>query len=506
MSDTNKTSAQWKSEQQRAERKERLAKMKSKDGGKKQIKTTNPAVRITVSIIVIIALLWVGVWAAIRSGLPHHWFTAVTIGSIEVKAVDVNYYYYQQLSAYGLNPAESDSQDTLKADSGIEGFKTNADYLKDQAVQQLQQDVMLADQAQKAGITLAEEDAELIETYLANLKQAAAQEGQTFDNYLVNALGPGMNEAVLRRCVERMLLADRFAEEKKASFTFDEAELQAAYEKDKNQYDLVDYRAFYFASNAASDATSAEKTKAMEEAKNKADEMLSRITDEDSFRALCIEYSDKEESINYQTNDASLYTNKYYNNITPIVVRDWLFDEARKPGDKSVVESTSGYYVLMFLNRQRADYERVNVRHILIQVNRQSASDEEIETARKKAQSILDTYLNGEKTEEAFAALAKENSADSNAEQGGLYEGIYRGQMVSEFDAWCFDPARKAGDTGLIQTDYGFHVMYFIGKDGIDWKIRAEETLREEAFQKYLDELVKQYPYSINAFGYRFVG
>ena len=37
----------------------------------------------------------------------------------------------------------------------------------------------------------------------------------------------------------------------------------------------------------------------------------------------------------------------------------------------------------------------------------------------------------------------------SNASSGGLYTDIYRGQMVSEFEDWCFDPSRQAGDTGI---------------------------------------------------------
>jgi len=78
--------------------------------------------------------------------------------------------------------------------------------------------------------------------------------------------------------------------------------------------------------------------------------------------------------------------------------------------------------------------------------------------------------------------------------------------MVKEFEDWCFDPARMTGDTGIVQTDFGFHVMYYVGPAGMDWVFSATDTLKGEAYQAYLEEEVKNYPYKISTFGYRFVG
>ena len=61
-----------------------------------------------------------------------------------------------------------------------------------------------------------------------------------------------------------------------------------------------------------------------------------------------------------------------------------------------------------------------------------------------------------------FGELAKDNSADSNASDGGIYENVVPNQMVSTFNAWCFDSKRKEGDTAIVQTEYGYHIMYFV--------------------------------------------
>ena len=119
-------------------------------------------------------------------------------------------------------------------------------------------------------------------------------------------------------------------------------------------------------------------------------------------------------------------------------------------------------------------------------------TDEAWAAAEKKANDLLTEWKNGEHTEESFAFMAAENSADpGSAENGGLYEDVYPGQMVDAFDAWCFDASRQPGDTGIVKTEYGYHVMYFVGDDVPCWQVQVENTLRSrdtEAWQKGLTD------------------
>ncbi len=117
---------------------------------------------------------------------------------------------------------------------------------------------------------------------------------------------------------------------------------------------------------------------------------------------------------------------------------------------------------------------KVDVRHILIMPEGGTKgpdgkttvySEAEWETCRKKAQEVYDEYLNGVQTEERFSELAKTYSKDGNASSGGIYTDVQKNSMVGEFDAWIFDESRETGDTGLVKTQYGYHVMYFIRSD-----------------------------------------
>ena len=99
--------------------------------------------------------------------------------------------------------------------------------------------------------------------------------------------------------------------------------------------------------------------------------------------------------------------------------------------------------------------------------------------AKAKAEEILAAFNAGEKTEEAFGKLAAEKSTDTGSKSnGGLYEDVYPGQMVTNFNDWCFDAARQPGETGLVETEYGYHVMYFVSTSDTTYRdLMIESTL-----------------------------
>lgn len=122
--------------------------------------------------------------------------------------------------------------------------------------------------------------------------------------------------------------------------------------------------------------------------------------------------------------------------------------------------------------------------------------------AAQKAQDILDEYLAGEQTAEAFGELAKEYSTDSNASDGGLYTQVYRGEMLDAFENWCFDESRTPGDTGIVETTHGYHVMYFQGEDIPYWQVRCIDGLYTQWQNDiYESATVREHPLGINAAG-----
>lgn len=151
------------------------------------------------------------------------------------------------------------------------------------------------------------------------------------------------------------------------------------------------------------------------------------------------------------------------------------------------------------------DSKLVDVRHILVQVKGGFAdttgamthTDEEWAECEAAAQAILDQWLAGDKTEDSFAALANEKSEDpGSSTKGGLYEGVYMGQMVEPFETWCFDETRQYGDYGLVKTSYGYHVMFFVGSEPM-WKQHAAADWKNEQINLFLEEVIADYPVDV---------
>lgn len=151
----------------------------------------------------------------------------------------------------------------------------------------------------------------------------------------------------------------------------------------------------------------------------------------------------------------------------------------------------------------------VNVRHILIKpaASGEAGEDGEAELtdqdwadARARAEDLLAQWQSGEATEDAFALLASENTDDPGSQgTGGLYEGVYPGEMVAAFNDWCFDESRQPGDTGIVETEYGYHIMYFSSTlDHAHWYEVAEQDYLAARQQEILDGLTADDPLQAN--------
>ena len=148
----------------------------------------------------------------------------------------------------------------------------------------------------------------------------------------------------------------------------------------------------------------------------------------------------------------------------------------------------------------------MDVRHILVfpegadssTIRTEIFSEEAWAAAEQKANEILDAYLAGDLTEESFAALANEHSEDGGSNtNGGLYTDVMQGDMVENFDAWCFDAARKAGDVEIVKTVFGYHVMYFVDREAL-WPTYVREDMITERQTNLVNEAVAKYPVEID--------
>ncbi len=223
---------------------------------------------------------------------------------------------------------------------------------------------------------------------------------------------------------------------------------------------------------------------------------------------------DKEEEKKYST--ATENKDVLYSKVST-TMNEWLRDPARKDGDIKAIpyETTStgsdgkevktlkGYYVVLFQSVNDNNYALANVRHILVAfeggtqnstTGQTTYSQAEKDAAKEAAEALLKKWEDGAKTEDSFAELANKESDDGDGTTGGLYEDVYPGQMVTNFNDWCFDEKRESGDTGIVESEYGYHVMYYVGdseQNYRDYMITNDKLEKEmEDWQKSLNDAI----------------
>ncbi|MCX5688138.1 MAG: peptidylprolyl isomerase [Candidatus Omnitrophica bacterium] len=102
--------------------------------------------------------------------------------------------------------------------------------------------------------------------------------------------------------------------------------------------------------------------------------------------------------------------------------------------------------------------EEVSASHILIKVG-DKATPEEKQKAKEKIEALRVRALSGED----FAKLAKENSEDGSASNGGDLGSFGKGQMVKPFEDAAFN-LEKDQISAVVETQFGYHIIKALGK------------------------------------------
>lgn len=433
---------------------------------KAQERRSNRMYAIGAIVFVIVAV----VVLTFNSGVIQRGSAAVTIDGKEYKTNDVAFYFgnYYNRHAGDFTAVGLDTSKDLRAQDSLTEGETWFDFFLAAALDEMAGEVKLAEAAEAEGFDAAEEMDAAEENELAIMEMYGSFYGYTRDQYIRMMYGPYMTEKDFVRCVRRAALADAYTTAFEDAQSYDEATLTAAYESNTDAYDSVDVEYILFDSELTSEDPAEEKAAALAEMTEKANEAKARY-----------EAGEDLETISTELEGYYSHT-PYASNASASDLTTWAFAADREAGNAEVVTfGETGAYFAVFHSRSRNDYHTVSVRHILVD-------------DQATAEDLLKQFSEGEATEGDFAALAELNSEDpGSVNNGGLYEDIYKGQMVEPFQNWCFDEARQSGDTGIVESTNGFHVMYFVERNPLPyWQLEATQDLSEAASEEWLSGIV----------------
>lgn len=518
-----------KAEIYREERKARIAKAAKQNAKSIEKRTTLAKVaKKVVAIVLVVAIIGGIGWALIDNlGVVEKYTTALKVGDTKVSTAEFNYYYsmqyqqaaymqdyYQQNMGYDMGFDTSAAPDDQKTKDADGNEITWAEQFKTAAAEQAQFIIANYNEAVKAGLTLTDDEKKEIDETIESYRTNAAENNYSLNAYLRDSFGGGFTEKVFRKQLEMETLAQNFYNDKQSELltSVSDEEIKAEYDKNTKEYNYADvtYYTFAFATLTANEGETKEALEARQkEANNKvsaeAKAIFDGITDKASFVKAVRDYKNKDVDAEKAAADTADYTTKSaaatYSSLVTAVSEggaNWVFDAARKAGDKTIITGDKAAYIIM-IDKAAYVMNSVDVRHCLIQFeakDSKNVTDEEKQTAYSKAKKLYDEWLAGEKTEATFKQMAIDNSEDTgSAETGGLYEAIrISDNYVEAFENWCFNDSRKAGDSGIIETEYGYHIMYFVSDntEDLDWKNTIRTTLGEEDFTEFNDTLIAE--------------
>ncbi|MBQ3590532.1 MAG: peptidylprolyl isomerase, partial [Clostridia bacterium] len=315
----------------------------------------------------------------------------------------------------------------------------------------------------------------------AAMEESAGEYGYNIDTYLMAMFGSGVKTEDVRDSMELVTLGGKFYDKFNADLTYSDAEYEAYYEANKASYQTVDLITCTVKQNdfIAKDENGnpvGSITEAAAQAKEYAENMAAAASAEE-FRNAILAYNTDIKGLSAAEAETALAACEL-NGMTANAgnaASDWAF--SAKKGETKVVDASGGatydvYYLISAASRD--DSPTRNVRHLLLTTDTYGSE------AESAAQTIYDQWKAVNFDLEAFAALVYQFSEDPGSKAaGGLYENVSQGDMVPEFDAWLFDSSRKEGDTGMVNTSYGTHIMYYAGEAGPAWKAAADASLRQ---------------------------
>ena len=444
-----------------------------------------------VGIVFLVALVCLVASFPIRTYLATH-ETYVVINGEKVNKVEFDYVYNTSknnyitqygsyLSYFGLDTSKDLStqmySDTL----------TWQDYFEQNAVESLKQNKALMAEAKAAGFTYDTTDE--YNTFKETIKTSAAAAGVSDKEYVRSIYGSYATMGRIEEYVKNDMVMNAYYQKLQEDNAPSDDEIQSYYEENKATYDSVDYRLTTIEADlptepteladpveetaadttgttdgtAAADSTQdtayqpsdAEIAKAMDDAKVLADDAEQTVAKDGEAHE-----NEKKSSVNY-------------------MISDWLFDDARKAGDTTVITNDNShcYYVVAFEKRYLDETPSADVRVI-------------IPTEDKTGEEILEEWKNGAATEDSFAELCKKYTQDTSAvENGGLFEQVTKTGMTEELSNWIFDSSRQAGDTVAITVSDTTYVLYYIGQDQPEWKINIKNTLVSDTMSQHMQDI-----------------
>ena len=417
--------------------------------------------RFKIVSIVILAAVAVSIVFSIGTSFYNRYTvlnqTYFQVGDHDITRLEYNYYfnnvYSNYLSMYGSYVSMMGLDTTVDLDEqtypGNENM-TWKDYFDQSAVEQIQQIKAMADEARENGFEYdSSEDMASYETEIAAQAESASV---SESEYYALMYGDYATPSRIETFVEENLLASAYYNHLVEENQPADDEITAYYEENKNSYDTVTYRSFYFeVDTSAGEETGSEESTAAETT-TAAEETTVEETTLDTAEETAEETTAAEET---------------------------TVEETTTGAEETAAEETTAAEA----ETETASEEETGM------------TDEEIAAAmdelKVQADEMAARLEAGEDFEDLCVEYASEDQKENygGEEDGSLTEeGSYYGAPSVAAD-WLFDESRQEGDITVLESESlnRYYVVQFISRQN------DEETTNESIGNLLASQVVSEY-------------
>lgn len=420
--------------------------------------------------------------------------------------------YSSYLQYYGYDITKPISKQTSEC-TLAEG-KTWLEFFADMANSQIDQYLSACEAAYAEGYALTDEQITEVKNYVAQLQADALKNGyKNLDQLLAEYYVEGVTAETFERCLMLQQLSYSYMNDHSLSIEYTNDDLVKFREDHPEKFLMIDVIQYEFYAEYDKDASKEEKEAAAAIAKAKAEDFLAKNKTIESFKSAIVAL----EQAGGNTTDSPatiiskfLVDAEYYD--AEAAAKDaykpyyeWAYSADRKAGDTFLIEDqySNGekYYVVSCIVTPSYFYDYVtkDCRHILFYVNNKETDKDKLALekadALAKANALLNEFKSGSMTEDDFKALEKKCLDDKSAMEATAYYNVPKGYMVEEFENWIYGE-RTPGDCEIVETTYGYHVVFFIGNGLPAWQNDAKDGYISEVMTKYQEDIIKTYKVS----------
>ena len=451
-------------------------------------------------VFVVLGVLLITIIAAVTfaldTGMDTSFISPLTVHGRDISSGEFSFMYHYELLSEGVDLFAADAEQKLLSPYlDDDSFATYRDYFRYVTAQDFQKMEILYDDATQQGYSIEKAHFARASAYINWLKGKADELGVPLDTYIKGVFGTQVDEQIIVNTLAKKYFTDDYADGEKLiqlSATDDQAE--EAYSQSRNIYDLVSYKII--------NMTYEQREQAFVDTANlHAQAILDAMKgDPAKFESCAAPYFSGVYKNTLQEKDSTLIPNCRYEDFSHDDIRDWLFDEARKEGDGTIIAGDNGFpIIIVFVSRVRMSEKLRNVYLISADVRAEDMTPDKVAT-QALSQEIFD-YI-----DDADSCNEIENRFNDYILAGQLTvlhdSQIYKDKYAPALASWIFADERQFGDKTLIEVDGTFYVLFFISESpNPEWYDMVNSFIRMNNLQQFIQSKAEEYTYTFNSDG-----